>query len=153
MLAQLRRSPRLPVHSKMVVSDILTVSGELIHRNYNLTLADISLGGLSFNSKFPIPPDTLLHLHFSLNKDSIRCVAKVLYSQKSLSGYYRIGCCSVQITPADLQKISRYLEPSTATWQCPACACLNCYNRVKCSPCEANGCFRPSCPKRFPYQT
>lgn len=150
---QLRRTPRIPLHAQMLVTDILTSDGELIHRNYLLPLEDISVGGLSFDSKFPLPVGTLLHLRFPIGEESVRCVARVVRNQRIATGHYRIGCSADQISSADKQKLAHYLEPGSSPWKCPSCACLGCYNREKCGACAGEACYRQKCPQRFPYQT
>lgn len=163
MAGNKRNFRRITLKTVLTTTGIVTPKGNDIRKSYQLSLEDLSAGGLRYASKFSIPLGTRLDLVFQLEDRKVRATVEVVRSQKNLSGYYDIGCKFVGINQLDQESIIKYVtlsavresQPSTVSTQqekqlanvpisCNDCRCADCGDKDACRACS-----QPNCGKRF----
>lgn len=165
MTANNRRFRRISLKTVMTATDIVTTGGEHVRRTYQLSLEDISAGGLRYVSKFPPPVGTKLDLVFQLADRKVRGTVEVVRTVKNAGGTYDIGCQFVSINPVAQEDIIKFVtlssvrdtqpssfysqktavSPSNHPITCASCRCSTCSEKEACRACYKENCGRRYC--------
>lgn len=75
-----------------IVTDICNPKGDWIHRTYTLELEEITVRGLRYASKFPIPIGTKLFINVVFQREKVRIIIEVFENKRVDNGKYSVGC-------------------------------------------------------------
>lgn len=75
-----------------MITDICNPKGDWIHRTYTLELEEITVMGLRYASKFPIPIGTKLFIDVVFQREKVRIIIEVIENKRADNGKYSVGC-------------------------------------------------------------
>lgn len=165
MASNKRNFRRITLKTVMTTAGIITPKGNDIKKSYQLSLEDLSAGGLRYCSRFAIPLGTRLNLVFQLDDRQVEVTVEVVRSEKNEAGRYDIGCKFVGINRLDQESIIKYVTlssvreapPSSFHSQqlekklanvpisCNDCRCAECKDKESCRSCSKANCGKRYC--------
>lgn len=165
-----RQCYRMPFEVPIKIEQFVTTRGEIVTKECQMLLQDLSGGGFKCKCKFAIPSGTKISLTFSLGKQQIYCEAEVVRSAKTNDNQYDIGCKFFNINRNQQQKIIQYInrtslrqtsfssfyskikEEHKMMLGCEKCLCSDCLNNTICHSCNNINCGKTYCWRYNPLE-